>query len=125
MSIDDENFVSLGERLREERNRIGLSQVKLADLCGLSREMIGKYETGRNVPGGEVLFLLAKAGADIGYILTGQRTAKENLSYRDLALLNNMKECSEEDRRLIEQLALRVAEAKPQEVTDKNKKKVG
>lgn len=35
---------------------------------------MGKYENGRAVPGGEVLFLLAKAGADVSYILTGART---------------------------------------------------
>lgn len=60
--------------LEEERKRLGLSQAEAGALCGVSREMWGKYERGIAVPGGDVLEAFAQAGADVLYILTGKRT---------------------------------------------------
>lgn len=60
-------------RVVEERKRIGFNQAEAADACGISREMWGKYERGKAALGGEVLFRFAAAGADVQYILTGQR----------------------------------------------------
>lgn len=76
MSSKEENsFYQAALRLKEERLRLGLSQQDAADACGVSREMWGKYERGKGVPGGEVLFSFASRGADINYILTGMRVA--------------------------------------------------
>lgn len=75
MSSIDENNISLAAgRLKEERKRLGMSQQSAAETCDVSREMWGKYERGQSVPGGEVLFAFAAAGADVQYILTGVRT---------------------------------------------------
>jgi len=75
MSTAKESFLSQSsDRIKEERVRLGLSQLEAADLCGVSREQWGKYERGQSVPGGEVLFSFTSIGADGGYILTGIRT---------------------------------------------------
>lgn len=75
MSNTDVNFCSLSAgRMKEERVRLGLNQAESGGLCGVSREMWGKYERGDAVPGGEVLFSFAAAGADVQYILTGVRS---------------------------------------------------
>lgn len=44
----------------------------MAALCGVSREMWGKYERDAAVPGGDVLVKIALAGVDVNHILTGQ-----------------------------------------------------
>lgn len=68
------DFSSLfSPRVAEERKRLGLSQEAAGQTCGVSREMWGKYERGKAVMGTEVLALFAVAGADVLYILTGQR----------------------------------------------------
>lgn len=64
----------IGERLKAERVRIGLKQSEIAEKIGVSREMWGKYERGVAIPGGEVLFSFAAAGADIHYLATGERS---------------------------------------------------
>ena len=75
-----DNFLSQSsERLKSERLKLGINQAQAADLCGVSREIWGKYERGNAVPGGEVLFSFAAAGADIQYILTGTRSEKANV----------------------------------------------
>jgi len=67
------NSPPIAGRLAEERQRLGFSQQKLADLCASNRKSIARYERGENVPGGDFLAAFAAAGADVLYILTGRR----------------------------------------------------
>lgn len=70
-----ETFSSLfGGRLKEVRKDLSLSQSEAAELVGVTREHWGRCERGIAVPGGEVLAALAAAGADVFYILTGERS---------------------------------------------------
>lgn len=62
-----------GERVREERKRLGLSQAQAAQLCGVVRETWGKYERGVFDLGGAALRAFVDAGADADYIVTGHR----------------------------------------------------
>ena len=65
-------FESLfGERLRDARKALGLSQAEAAEKTGVTREHWGRCERGLAVPGGEVLAALAALGVDVLYILTG------------------------------------------------------
>ena len=70
------DFISLfAPRLKIERKRLGLSQAEAAQVCGVSREIWGKYERAMAVPGGDVIFAFASAGADIHFVMTGARSA--------------------------------------------------
>ena len=64
---------SRGERLREERKRLGWSQQQAAATAEVRREMWARYEAGAE-PGANALSALAAAGADVLYILTGERS---------------------------------------------------
>lgn len=58
------------------------------------------------MPGGEVLFSFAAAGADIQYIMTGEHLLKSNLlARRSAALVDNFEHLNDEDQRAIERLA--------------------
>lgn len=46
-------------RLRQLRERRGLSRRTLSELCGLSKNMIALYERGEAVPSAEAVCLLA------------------------------------------------------------------
>lgn len=52
--------MSLGERIKEQRKRSGLSQEKVAGLVGVSRQAVTKWETGQSAPSTENLFKLAE-----------------------------------------------------------------
>ena len=85
------NFNSLfSERLKTERKRLGLSQAAAGEVVGVSREMWGKYERGA-MPGVDVLAALSASGADVLYILTGQRSShlELELSPEEEVLLDN------------------------------------
>lgn len=42
---------NIGSNIRTVREKIGLSQSKLADKCGISNTMLSNYETGKKTPG--------------------------------------------------------------------------
>lgn len=42
--------MQIGERLKEERKRLGLSQARLCELMGISRKTLFSYETGKRSP---------------------------------------------------------------------------
>jgi len=110
------NIDSLGERMRESRKALQLSQDDVASRCGVSREMWGKYERGAAIPGGEVLAAMAAAGFDIVYVLTGARTLpvseRATLSMRQRALLDNYEHTDEPGKRVIESTASLAAQSR-------------
>lgn len=63
---------TFGYRLKEERERLGLSQTELAEKCGSTRKSQFNYESDARNPDSVYLKLLGDAGADVLYILTGQ-----------------------------------------------------
>ena len=67
---------SIGERLLEERERLGLNQPVLAEMCGVTMRSQRNYEKGERQPDAAYLAAIAAAGADIQYIVTGKRAAK-------------------------------------------------
>jgi len=108
--VMNETFQSLfGARLREERKALGLKQDQVAHLVGVTREHWGRCERGQAVPGGEVLAAFVRQGADVVYILTGQRSRPTppmaDLSPRVRALVRNYEATDEEGRRHIERAA--------------------
>lgn len=52
--------MSLGERIKEQRKKCGLSQEKVAELVGVSRQAVTKWEVGQSAPSTENLFRLAE-----------------------------------------------------------------
>lgn len=66
-----ENF---GIRLKEERERLGLSQAKFALACGIGKTAQFNYESDARVPDGTYLANAGALGVDVGYLLFSERT---------------------------------------------------
>ncbi|WP_156137215.1 helix-turn-helix domain-containing protein [Tepidimonas taiwanensis] len=64
--------IDRGMRIKEERERLGLSQVAFAARAGASKGSQILYEKGKP-PTAEYLEGIAAIGADVLYILTGRR----------------------------------------------------
>lgn len=67
-------LLSLPERIRVERKRLGLNQDQFAELGGVSRTAQYTYESGRNWPTCQYLESLRAAGVDVAFIATGKRS---------------------------------------------------
>lgn len=76
MSLRIQFATGLGQRLQEERKRLGLTQVQLADLLGVSRRTILNHETEVHPVPLEILNRLDQIGADCFYLLYGRRFAE-------------------------------------------------
>lgn len=65
-------MVSIGERLRDERGRLGLTQPALAAVGGVTKKTQVLYEAGERSPDAVYLAAVAAIGVDVLYVLTGQ-----------------------------------------------------
>lgn len=63
----------VGNRLREERKRLGMNQSEFARAAGIHLNTQSRYEKGEREPDTAYLIAAARVGADIAFILTGQR----------------------------------------------------
>lgn len=65
---------SIGEILKEERQRLGMNQDDFAAVGGLKRRAQTLYEQNERAPDALYLRALAGIGVDVNYILTGEKT---------------------------------------------------
>ena len=68
--------MALGERIKTCRQSAGLSQEKMAELVGVSRQAVTKWEAGLSAPSTENLFRLAEIlGTTVDFLLTEEEKA--------------------------------------------------
>lgn len=112
--------ISIGGRLREQRELMGKSQTEFASIAvaagvpGATRQSQAKYEKGLASASAAYLAALATQGVDVLYILTGQRsaTATPSLSRRAAALVDNYENTDEAGKKIIEGTATLAAQSK-------------
>lgn len=64
---------TLGDRLRIEREALGLTQSQFAELGGVKKNAQINYEAGKRSPDLAYLAAVAEHGVDALYVVTGQR----------------------------------------------------
>lgn len=98
---------SFGERLRSERERLGLTQDEFSEKGGVKKRAQINYEKGERSPDSEYLAAITGIGVDIVYVITGVRAtpAATALSPRAAALVDNFEHMADEDKRALERLA--------------------
>lgn len=73
MGVYEIDYVALGERIRAERKRQGLTQEQLAELADISESFMGHIERGGRVLSVETLIKLANAlNLSVEYIVCGE-----------------------------------------------------
>lgn len=65
---------TIGARLRDEREHLGLSQAAFAEVGGVQKRAQINYEKDERHPDAGYLAAIAAAGVDVLYVLTGQRS---------------------------------------------------
>lgn len=117
--------MTIGDRLREERDRLGLNQTEFAKIAGTTKKSQIDYEKNLTQPKAGYLALIGEVGVDVLYVVTGQRTPGHTpLSRRESALLDNYRHSPQEGQAAIEQVALIAAKPQPGKVKDDTVKKV-
>jgi transcriptional regulator with XRE-family HTH domain len=65
--------IGFGARLREERERFGVTQIDIATWTGITRQSQAAFEKGQRFPDAGYLMTLITHGFDVAFLLTGQR----------------------------------------------------
>lgn len=76
----------LGLRIREERERLGLTQVQAAEATHVSRRAYMDYESEAFSPSIEWLSRFAKLGVDVDFILFGRRSSLDAVPLQEREL---------------------------------------
>lgn len=105
--------VTFGQRLAEERERIGRTQEQLGGLVGATKRSVIDWEGDGSSPKAIYLEKMAPEGIDVLYLLTGQRSTpiQDWLTPRQRALLENYDAADEAGKRFIEAAAMRAMQS--------------
>jgi transcriptional regulator with XRE-family HTH domain len=96
--------MGIGERIKEERERLGYTQSGFAALGEASKNSQLSWEKEISFPNAKIMATWSEVGADVAFILTGQRIqpVESRLSKRAQKLLDNYENASESAKHLIE-----------------------
>lgn len=81
--------IDIGSRLREERERLDMSQSDFAAWGDASKRSQIEWEKGSQVPNAEFLAKVGAKGVDVQYVLTGVRGVSVAQVEQDLARLSD------------------------------------
>ncbi|SUD65878.1 Helix-turn-helix domain [Pandoraea pnomenusa] len=87
-------MTTLGERLKQERKRLGLNQEEFAAHGGVKRYAQLNYENGSRKPDSDYLAAVASLGVDVLFVLTG-RCDPGSLPSDEAELLRRYREASD------------------------------
>lgn len=105
--------MSIGNRLREERERLGYNQPDFAAIAGTTKQTLFSWESGGSSPKAEQLSVLADHAVDVYYVLTGIRIGSATvLSARESALVDNYRASPEEAKQALETTSAALAQSK-------------
>lgn len=98
--------MGIGERLKEERERLGFSQTEFAAVAGASKNSQYNYEKGERCPDAAYLAAVAEKGVDILYVVTGAATPQvvEGFTAAEDKLVNQYRVLPEADQAAIHRI---------------------
>lgn len=93
----------VGNRLREERERLGMSQTEFGVLIGVSRGTQKNYELGTAIGALDLKYVMAleSNGVDATYVLTAKRSLSEGLAADEAKIIDQYRAITPEDKRAI------------------------
>ena len=103
---------AVGNRLQQERKRIGLNQDDFAQKVGVAKRTLAGYEGGTGDVGATVLALAAELGVDVLYIVTGARTPQHDgsITPEEIQVIEQYRLLPEQDRASVARLTTALAE---------------
>lgn len=108
---------SIGIRIKQRRNELGLKQLQIKELTGISSGNLSDIENGKKLPSTPALLALSETlDCSIDWILKGESPENENIilsSERENDLLNGFRQLDQDDQdELMGLLALKLRKVK-------------
>jgi len=104
-------LMSLGMRLKREREACGLAQAAVAAICGIQPNAQRLYENGLRCPRADYLSRLSATAIDVLFVVTGQRTpyTVAQLSADEYAFISFLRTSDFFDKHAVEHIINRLA----------------
>jgi len=83
--LDKQGALQIGDRIKEWRRALGLTQEQFAKRCGLPQRTLVGYENHEREPGGAALAAIARTGVNTNWLLTGEGEMHASPSSRESA----------------------------------------
>ena len=108
-------MMGVHERLKEERERVGLTQPQIADVLGVGKTTVINWEKGASAPSAQQLAEMVAKGIDVTYVVTGRRISSQvDLDPLRRAVLDSFDRCSPEKQiEAVQYMALLAAGVAP------------
>jgi transcriptional regulator with XRE-family HTH domain len=88
-------FMSIGARIKERREQLGITQIELADRLGVTKGAVGNYETDANSPKASIMYKIFEIlQCDANYLYQDEIVTQE--STKDAQLLSLFHDLNEE-----------------------------
>lgn len=99
-------MLKIGERLKEERVRLGFNQAEFAAFAGVAKTSQFNYEKGERSPDAGYLAAVAEQGVDVFYVVTGKRLPMpaDALSAEELEMVEHVRGLDAEDKGAVARL---------------------
>lgn len=97
-SLKGGEFMSVGSRMKERREALGMTQVQLADLLGVTKGAIGNYETGANSPKASILYKVFEVlKCDANYLFQDEMrgSMEDNLNPQEIDIIKKYRALDE------------------------------
>lgn len=111
-------------RLKEERERLGLTQEAFAQCGKVSERAQQRYESGERIPDAQYLSCIGDIGVDVQYVIMGIRSGDAKLKPEEAALLDNYRHSSEDGQKAIEATSALLAQQGATKTGPSTKKKI-
>ena len=90
-------MASVGDRIREIREELGLTLEKLTDKTGISKGFLSDVETGKRDISSEYLLKIADAmGASLDYLLRGENSNPSNTRQKPVEIPSELSEAAQQ-----------------------------
>lgn len=106
------HLLNFGERLKEERRRLGFNQEDFGAIGGVAKTTQLNYEKGSRYPDAPYLAAVATAGLDVLYVVTGRRTPslEGSLTEDEASVLEHYRSLPAADQAAVDRLTTALAE---------------
>lgn len=96
-------------RLRQERERLQLSQRAFGQIGGVEANAQGKYESGQRIPKADYLAAVAAIGVDVVFVITGHRAPLDTISLDEQKMMIDFRSLQREDQDAISRVTASIA----------------
>ncbi|WP_228350837.1 MULTISPECIES: helix-turn-helix domain-containing protein [Limnobaculum] len=79
VNVNSEEYIMISDRLKNERERLRLTQPEFAEASGVSKRTVIEWEKGNTSPNAVQLSSLSGVGVDVQYVLTGEKSTFKKL----------------------------------------------